>query len=620
MNNALDMKTMDLVESNIAKLLKLFPNIRTELPDGKIGIDFDVLKQEISFDIMEGAKERYRLEWPGKRESIVLANLPTTKTLRPSLKDSVNFPTTENLFIEGDNLDVLKLLQESYLSKVKVIYIDPPYNTGKDFVYKDNFTSDTETFNEESGQIDEFNRRLIANPETSGRYHSDWLSMMYPRLKLGRNLLSEDGLIFISIDGHEVTNLRKICNEVFGESNYVQEIIWQRHAGGGNDSRYFAVDHEYILCFAKNIDAIKKLRLPLSEKDIAEYKSKDQHFDKLGPYKTKSFLRMRPDDPRPGLQYEITCPDGTKIFNEWKWEQPSFLAALKQDKVIIRKDEKSKWTVEYKLYLNDEEGDEKKKVPRSMFLDEARNSQGKQNLTKILGKANIFNNPKPVELIKTLINIGAQPHENAIILDFFGGSGTTAQAVLELNNVDEGNRKFILVQVPEQVDEKSDAYKAGYKTISEIAKARILKVANQFSKSKADNGVRIFWLDESNMNDVYYRPQDYSQTKIDMFADNIKEDRTGDDLIAQVILDWGLPLSLKIQELIVQGKKVFKVAENSLFACFDKTIDESFAKEIAKHNPLRMVFRDSSFKDDTAKENVKQLLKQLSPETEMRVI
>lgn len=624
-DDKLDMQSPDLVSQNFEKLAKLFPNCVTESATGK-AIDFDLLKQELNHAVVEGNKERYRLEWPGKREAIVTANLPTTKTLRPVREDSVNFDNTENIYIEGDNLEVLKLLQESYLGKIKMIYIDPPYNTGNDFVYKDNFSKDKDKELFESGQKDELNKRLVVNPEASGRYHSDWLSMLYPRLKLARNLLKDDGVIFISIDDNEIHNLKKICEEIFGDNNFLQQIVWQRHSGGGNDSRHFATDHEYILVFAKDKNSLGKLRMPLTDEDKQDFKFKDGNFEKLGPYKTKSFSRMRPDDPRPTLTYDIKTPDGTVVRDTWKWEETRFLRALEEDKVLLRKDRNGKWQVEYKMYLNaldenDGEVEEKTKVPRSLLIDVERNSEGKKQLKEVFAKENVFNNPKPTGLIKHLMSFGLGA--NDILLDFFSGSGSSAQSTFELNASQGTSRKFILVQLPENCDESSEAFKSGYQLISEIGKERIRRAAKKIKEETAaeiDYGFRVYRLDESNMQDVYYRPQELDQAKMDLFGDNVKQDRTEDDLLTQVMLDWGLPLSLKIEQANVAGKKVFKVAENSLFACFDKGIDEAFAKEIAKEKPLRIVFKDAGFKDDTAKTNVKQLLKQLSPETEMKVL
>jgi Adenine specific DNA methylase Mod len=637
----LDLQTPDMVNENFDKLAALFPNCVTESAEGK-AIDFDLLKQELNHAVIEGNRERYRLEWPGKREAIVAANLPTTKTLRPVREDSVDFDNTENLYIEGDNLEVLKLLQESYFGKVKMIYIDPPYNTGNDFVYRDNFTVDKETELFESGQIDEYNQRLVANPETSGRYHSDWLSMMYPRLKLARNLLTDDGVIFISIDDNEVHNLRKVCDEVFGEGNFVAEIIWKKKAGGANDSIDIATEHEYIICYKRKYNGIKKISL--SEERIKEYKFSDEKEKTHGKYTTKNLNDKSLQDSK-GLHFDIVCPDGSVLYgkdNQWKCNEDTFNKRLADNRILFVKKTTGGWSCNYKIYLNEEKGELKydkegniltKGKNLSSLINNTLNRDGNDEI-KSLFDSYPFSYPKPSKLIKQLIECSTG--KESIILDFFSGSATTAHAVMQLNTEDDGSRKYVMVQLPEQTDEKSEAYKEGYKNICEIGKERIRRAAKKVKEEKRakvekegvfanfkdtqDYGFRVYRLDNSNMQDVYYRPQDYKQDALDMFADNIKPDRSADDLLAQVMLDWGLPLSYKIEQATINGKQVFKVAQDSLFACFDKGIDENFAKEIAKEKPLRIVFRDNGFANDTAKINVQQLLKQISPETEMKVI
>lgn len=631
----LKMHSPNLTQDNVARIRELFPNCVTEAKgeDGavKLTVDFDQLRQELSESIVEGPQERYHLNWPGKREALLTANAPIAKTLRPCRDESVDFDTTKNLFIEGDNLDALKLLQETYLGKVKMIYIDPPYNTGNDFIYEDDFAEDTEEFLKKSNQKDEGGNRLVANTEANGRFHSDWLSMIYPRLRLSRALLSDDGLFFASIDENEVTNFRKAFDEVFGEDNFLQQLVWKRHAGGGNDSRHFAIDHEYILVYAKNKDLVGRLRMPLSEEDREDYKLKDRHFETLGPYKTKSFSRMRPDDPRPTLTYVITTPDGSTVRDTWKWEESRFLKALKDEKVQIRKDRNGKWQVEYKMYLNaidDEQGEseEKTKVPRSLLIDIERNSEGKKQLREALGKENVFNNPKPTGLIKHLISFGTGRGD--IILDFFAGSGSSAQATLELNISTGSNRHFIMVQLPEPCDEKSEASKAGYKTIAEISKERIrragkkIKAENELTVPELDIGFRVLKIDTSNMTEVYYTSDAVTRDLLSDQVDNIKPDRTPEDLLFQVILDWGVDLALPIAKHVIQGKDVFFVDTNALAACFDghSGIDEDFVKELAKHQPLRVVFRDAGFKDSAVKINVEQIFKLLSPGTEVKCI
>jgi len=629
----LKLHTPDFTDANIEKLAKLFPNCVTESRDDKgepkRAIDFDALRQELSKVIVEGPQERYQLNWPGKREALITANAPIAKTLRPCLDESVDFDTTKNLFIEGDNLEALKLLQETYLGKVKMIYIDPPYNTGNDFIYEDDFAENSEDFKYRSKQTDEQGNRLVANVESNGRFHSDWLSMICSRLKLAKNLLREDGVIFISIDDNEQANLKKICNEIFGEDNYLQQSVWKRHSGGGNDSRFFAVDHEYVMCFAKNKVELCRLRLPLSDSDKDAYKQKDEHYEKLGPYKTKSFRRMRPDDPRPTLEYDIEAPDGQTLRDTWKWERARFLDAYKENKVLIRKDRNDKWQVEYKIYLydlvDDVEQTEKTKVPRSLLLEIERNAEGKKQLRTLLTKDNIFNNPKPVGLISHLLSFGA-PNENDIILDFFAGSATTAHAVMQLNAKDGGNRKFIMVQLPEPCDEKSEAFKAGFKTIAEISKERIRRAGKKIKEENAttapnlDIGFRVLKIDTSNMKDVYYAPDSVKQAELPGQVDNVRDDRTVEDLLFQVMLDWGLDLAYPITEEKIVEKKVFFVAGNSLAACFDRGITEAFVKELAQRKPLRVVFRDTGYGSDSAKINVEQIFKLISPGTEVKAI
>ncbi|WP_297338390.1 site-specific DNA-methyltransferase [Algoriphagus sp.] len=641
----LDMKSPDLVNQNFDKLASLFPNCVTESAEGK-AIDFDLLKQELSHAVVDGTKERYRLEWPGKKVAIVTANLPTTKTLRPVREDSVDFDTTENIYIEGDNLEVLKLLQESYLGKIKMIYIDPPYNTGKDFVYKDNFSKDRHEEFLESGQKDEYNQRLMANPETAGRYHSDWLTMMYPRLKLARNLLTQNGVTFISIDENENHNLRKVCDEVFGESNFVADIIWQKKTGS-SDAKHIATITEYIIVYARNIDLLE-FNQDEEAHDNSRYRYKDEHFEQRGPYYTDNLDRGTLGYHET-LDYGVTTPDGRKAFPNgrtnqfndgwrWKWSKSKLDWGIKNDFIELQESPSKQcgWSVYYKIYLNvDNEGNPKKRSsPYKNIIQGILNTHASTEAKELFDRTGIFSNPKPTELINRLLQFSTD--ENDIILDFFSGSATSAHSVLKVNAIDGLNRKYIHIQLPEKTDESSDAYKAGYKNICEIGKERIRRAAKKIKAEKLekaqkdglfadftdeqDYGFRVYRLDSSNMQDVYYRPQDYQQSQLDAFADNIKPDRTPDDLLTQILLDWGLPLSLKISSVEISGKKVYQVAENSLYACFDSGIDEDFAKEIAKDSPLRVVFRDNGFKNDTAKVNVRQLLKQLSPETEMKVI
>jgi adenine-specific DNA-methyltransferase len=622
-NFKLDLQSPDLVNENFEKLAALFPTCVTEGADGK-SIDFDLLKQELNYNVVEGNKERYRLEWPGKRETIVTANLPTTKTLRPVREDSVDFDNTENLYIEGDNLEVLKLLQESYLRKIKMIYIDPPYNTGNDFVYKDNFSKDGKEELVESGQKDNYNQRLVVNPDSIGRYHSNWLNLMYPRLKLARNLLSDDGLIFISIDDNEIQNIRKMCDDIFGEINFIDCIIWKKRYGGGAKEKFLISLHEYVLVFAKDADKLQNFEIPLTEESVKRYyKQKDDNFSVRGPYRTHPLEATKSMGERKNLIFGIKAPDSTIVNpkRQWLWSKERVENALIDGGLEFLKGKDGNWSVHTKQYLKDENGEMRKGKPFSI-IDNVYTQHGTNEIIDLFGNAQIFSFPKPTDFVKFLTNIGL-PEKDDIILDFFSGSASSAHAILKQNANDSGNRKYIQVQLPEITNDKSEAFKEGYTNICEIGKERIRRAAKKIKEetnADIDYGFRVYRLDESNMKDVYYRPQEYSQDKIDLFSDNIKTDRTPHDLIAQIMLDWGLELSLKIEQVIISNKKVYQVAENSLFACFEKGIDEDFAKAIAKLQPLRIVFRDNGFKDDTAKTNVKQLFKQLSPETEMKVI
>lgn len=657
MTDKLDLTSLDIVNENVKKIAELFPNCITETANGK-AIDFDLLKQELNHEIIEGNKERYRLEWPGKREAIVTANLPTTKTLRPVREDSVDFDTTQNIYIEGDNLEVLKLLQESYLGEIKMIYIDPPYNTGKDFVYNDNFTQNSEEFKLDSGQVNEYKQRLIANPETSGRYHSDWLTMMYPRLKLAKNLLSNDGMIFISIDDHEAHNLKKVLDEIFGEQNFISDITIVNNLKGRNDKKYIATANEKLFMYVKT-DEFQEYGLTLPDDKVSTYSEKD----KEGEYRLIELRKRGGADTRaerPNMYFPIYVNPLNGEVSLVKDNVYTIEALPKKSNGIDGRWRCGKDTVEiriknligkpvqgadkYNIYEKDyleQNGELRRIKPKSVMAGAAYSTDTATKKYRAIMDNIEFTNPKPIELLTDLIQYAASPNSNAIFLDFFSGSGSTAHAVMEQNSKDNGNRKFICVQLPEETDENSEAYKLGYVNICEIGKERIRRAGKMIYKefltkrkeslgklalednhksNSLDIGFRVFRLAESNMKDVYYRPQDFKQEQLDAFADNIKPDRTADDLLAQIMLDWGLPLSLKIEQLKIDKKQVFKVAENSLLACFDKGINEAFAKEIAKQKPLRVVFKDSSFEDNSAKENVKQLLRQLSPETEMKVI
>lgn len=646
----LDLQSPDLVNENFDKLAALFPNCVTEGAEGK-AIDFDLLKQELSHAVVEGNKERYRLEWPGKREAIVTANLPTTKTLRPVREDSVDFDNTENLYIEGDNLEVLKLLQESYLGKIKMIYIDPPYNTGKDFVYKDNFSKDVQEELIESGQKDEYNQRLVANPETAGRYHSDWLSMMYPRLKLARNLLSKDGVIFISIDDNELDNLKKVCDEIFGITNDMFTYTVKVRYEGKTlvEDMLFQKVVENVLVYAKSRPDLNLVR----QKEDYSYDKFIYDIEELGSPEIVE-LGGKKVEIFKNDQYKVVKKEPHESLLKEIWASGSILDGNSSGRFfrdyLTGRYRNDGLGVLYKVHgIGDDarpyryftgpkrEGATKGKyyqgVPNNISDDPA-NAQKEKPIVTFHDLAADFGNcrhegsmdfrsgKKPLEIFKKLFEIIPWNKGDAV-LDFFSGSASCAHAVLNHNVQDELARKFIMVQLPEATDEKTEAFKEGLHNICEIGKERIRRAAKKIKEdtnADIDYGFRVYRLDSSNMQDVYYKPQDYDQGQLDAFADNVKADRTADDLLAQVMLDWGLPLSLKIDQVDVLGKKVFKVADNSLYACFDTGIDDDFAKAIAEDKPLRVVFKDSGFKNDTAKTNVKQLLKQLSPETEMKVI
>jgi adenine-specific DNA-methyltransferase len=603
-------------------------------------IDWDLLKQELSGHIVEGPQERYRLDWPGKREALLTANTPINKTLRPCREESVDFANTENLFIEGDNLDALKLLQETYLGKVKMIYIDPPYNTGKDFIYKDKFAVDTEQWKADSGDYDDEGNRLVANTESNGRFHSDWLSMMYPRLKLARNLLRDDGVIFISIDDNEVHNLRKICDEIFGVENFVAEFVWKRRASSAMANNNISADHEYVLVYQKgNLKGFLGI-----EKNFKNYKNPDR--DPRGPWVLGDLTVGMTASMRPNQAYDIVDPETGKIYRfnpnrVWAFIPESMDRMIKEGRIVFPEDpSKRPMQKRFKHELKSTHN------PFStLMLDKVGlNTEATRQIQQVMD-GNIFDYSKPLSLIATLIPQVC--NDNEIILDFFAGSSATAHAVMQLNAEDGGKRKFIMVQLPEPCDEKSEAFKAGYKTIAEIAKERIRRAGKQIvgaihelplhespvPSKKLDTGFRVLKVDSSNMADVYYRPDAITQHDLFNNTDNIKPDRTAEDLLFQVLLDWGVDLTLPIKKesvgaycnTPVQGDTplpVYFVDGNALAACFetDGKITEDFCKELAKREPLRVVFRDAGFANDAVKINVEQIFKLMSPHTEIKTI
>jgi len=634
----LKMKSKNITKVNVEKIGKLFPNVITEIKDEKgnttFAIDFELLQQELSNEIVDGIKERYQLTWSGKREAIVMANTPTNKTLRPVKEDSLNWETTQNLYIEGDNLEVLKLLQESYLNKIKFIYIDPPYNTGNDFIYKDKFTLDKDEYVQKSGQIDQEGNRLFQITEYHGRYHSDWLTMIYPRLKLARNLLSEDGVILISIDDNEVHNMRRICDEIFGERNFVANFIWRKSKGSGNDSKYVMVETEYILLYAKNLENVK-FNNQIVDVDSGKYKHKDEYFEERGGYNLEKLDRGSKGYIE-SLDFGIKAPDGTLVFPNnrkeqfndgwrWMWSKSKVQWGIKNGYIVVKRGRENQWNVYCKNYAKvDNEGNPivRKKLYRNHigFEENILNIQANYEMKRLFENA-YFSYPKPTTLLKHLINMFYLDDE--IILDFFAGSATTAHAVMELNAEAGGSRRYIMVQLPEPCDEKSEAYKAGYETIAEIGKERIRRAGKKIKEeigAEIDYGFRVYKMDSSNMKDVYYRPDELDQNLLDKLESNIKEDRTSLDLLTQVMLEAGLELSLPIETNEINGKEVHFVAGNSLVACFDEDVDEQLIKQIAKIQPLKVVFRDNSFKSCPDRINLEEIFNCISPNTEIKVL
>lgn len=617
----LKMHSKDLSQDNLAKIQAAFPNCITERKNDKgqleLAIDFDLLRQELSANIVEGPQERYRLDWPGKREAMLTANAPIAKTLRPARDESVNFDETENLFIEGDNLDALKLLQETYLGKVKMIYIDPPYNTGNDFVYKDDFAESTEEFLQRSNQKDEKGNRLLSNPDSKGRFHSDWLSMMLSRLKLARNLLTEDGVIFISIDDGEQAALKKTCDEIFGENNFIANIIWEKKYTRSNDARWFSDNHDHILCYSKSKNLTRLASLPRTEKQAAAYKNPDNHPN--GPWKATPLHAKSGSDTSPYI-----------FSNGTSWTPPPGTYRRYSNVSMEKMDRNNEiWfgangdqTPAKKSFLCDVKDGV---TPVTIWpYDEVGHNHEANTVLKSLSLAGVFNNPKPVRLLRQALTLAAP--KDCIILDFFAGSSTTAHAVMQLNAEDGGNRKFIMVQLPEAVDEKHEAYKAGYKTIAEISKERIRRAGAQILQGEChenwnkDIGFRVLKVDTSNMQDVYYQPQQLEQEDLFNSVDNIKPDRSSEDLLFQVLLDWGVDLTLPIRRETIQGKEVFIVDDNALVACFEQGVSEELIHELAAINPLRAVFRDNGFASDAIKVNTTQIFKQRSPITEVKTI
>lgn len=635
----LKMHTPDLADENFKKLAALFPNAVTETITGykangepiiERAIDADVLRQEISAAVVEGPQERYQFTWPDKKKSVVLANQPIAKTLRLEREKSVGKDgtpgniDTENVYIEGDNLDALKLLQETYLGKVKMIYIDPPYNTGNDFIYEDDFSQNTDEYLGNSGQFDEEGNRLVQNTESNGRFHTDWLNMLYPRLRFAKDLLSNDGVIFISIDDNEQENLKKICDELFGSNNFITQIAWEKVHTRKNSAINFSSSHEYVLCYAKikrnysgDTVGFKRNLLPRDNTDA--YSNPDN--DPKGPWKTDPITAHN----YYAANYTITKPNGIVIKRPqdryWAYSEDSIKKMIKENAIVWGDGDSMPMAKRYLCDVQDG------LVPITLFSREfaGDSSQAKKQIDSLFSECKgIFDYTKPVKLISRLLQIGSNSGD--IILDFFSGSATTAHAVMQLNAEDGGHRKFIMVQLPEQTDAKSEAYKAGYKTICEIGEERIrragkkIKEESPLTTTDLDIGFRVFKVDSTNMEDVYYRPADYNQGQMELFADNIKPDRTPEDLLFQVMLDLGILLSSDIQETEIAGKKVFSVADGYLIACFDKDVTEETVKAIAQKQPVYAVFRDSSMASDSVATNFEQIFETYSPRTQRKVL
>lgn len=634
----LKMHTPNLADENFKKLAKLFPNAVTETigEDGEVvrAIDADVLRQEISSAVVEGAQERYQFTWPDKKKSVVLANQPIGKTLRLDREKSVGKDGTpgsidsENIYIEGDNLDALKLLQETYLGKVKLIYIDPPYNTGSDLIYEDNFSTDAELFLEMDGSIDEYGNHMVQNNDANGRFHTDWLNMLYPRLRIAKDLLTDNGLIFISIDDKEISNLEKICNEVFGQWNKLACLIWQKKTS--SDARMdISAAHDYILVYAKNIPEHGFLlnALPYDETRVSSYTNPDN--DPRGPWASVDITGQTGRAPKSQF-YEITTPSGKKYLPPegrcWAMAESTFKSLLEDNRLWFGENGDNR--PRQKKFLRESEGQRPWTWWDNKFA--SYNQASNKELMKLFDGKLVFDNPKPVKLISRIIELAIGKDGNDIVLDFFSGSATTAHAVMEMNSKDGGNRRYICIQIPQELKDSGNNFKAnnvaldlGYKNLCDIGEERILRAGQKIkgeTQAEIDYGFRVFRVDSTNMEDVYYRPAEYNHGQMNLFASNIKADRTSEDLLFQVLLDLGILLSSDIEQTEIAGKKVFSVAGGYLIACFDDDVIEETVIEIAKRHPFYAVFRDSGMKTDSVMTNFEQIFETYSPKTQRKVL
>lgn len=627
------MQSPDATVGNVAKIAALFPQCVTERigKDGhpELAVDFDKLREELSADALESGEERYQFTWPDKKASGRLANTPTTMTLRPCPEESVNFDNTQNLYIEGDNLEVLKILRENYLGAVKMIYIDPPYNTGNDFVYNDDFAQGRDEYEAGNGAFDAEGNQMLdpmqRNTEANGRFHTDWLNMIYPRLKVARELLSDDGVIFISIDDNEVDNLRKICDEIFGIDNHIETVAWKNKYGAGAKTVGFITAHEYILIYSKK--PITDITCEFVGDEREKYNKKDSKFSIRGPYRTQPLMTNSLGD-RPNLMYSIYY-NGVEIKprKQWVWSKERMDAAIANDDVEFSLQKDGSYTVRSKSYLYDENGNIRRGKPVSV-LNGPFTQDGTQEMRELFAGKSIFDFTKPSELIKFLVGleVNSDNQKDGVILDFFSGSATTAHAVMKLNAEDGGHRKFVMVQLPEVTDEKSEARKAGYANICEIGKERIRRAGKKVKEEAGlqgqdlDIGFRVLKLDTSNMEDVYYTPDDLTKQNLFNSVDNVKSDRTPLDLLFQVLPELNIELSARIEEKEIHGKKVFMVNGDQLIATFDTDVNESTITEIAKLRPVYFVMRDASAENDNVLDNFEQIFKHYSPDTIRRIL